>query len=69
MRVFVFFLITCQATPQPKPCHTPRTRHSPVRGLQLHVSTHAPNPRPAIPHGLRSNTLTYNQTHLRLITN
>ncbi|MFS7904040.1 hypothetical protein Hanom_Chr01g00031191 [Helianthus anomalus] len=40
------FLITCKATPQPKPCHTPQTRHSPVGGLQLHVSTHAPQPTP-----------------------
>ncbi|KAF5768151.1 hypothetical protein HanXRQr2_Chr14g0633041 [Helianthus annuus] len=47
-----FFLINCQATPQPKPRHTPRTRHSPVGGLKLHVSTHAPNPSPTIPHGL-----------------
>ncbi|MFS7988447.1 hypothetical protein Hanom_Chr11g01034891 [Helianthus anomalus] len=38
--------------PQPKPRHTPRTRHSPVGELELHVSTHAPNPSPTIPHGL-----------------
>ncbi|MFS7922212.1 hypothetical protein Hanom_Chr03g00246281 [Helianthus anomalus] len=52
--IHIYILITCQATPQPKPRHTPRTRHSPVGGLQLHVSTHAPNPSPTIPHGLRT---------------
>ncbi|MFS7974511.1 hypothetical protein Hanom_Chr09g00869651 [Helianthus anomalus] len=47
-----FFLINCQATPQPKPRNTPRTRHSPMRGLELHVSAHALNPNPTIHHGL-----------------
>ncbi|MFS8032092.1 hypothetical protein Hanom_Chr17g01553551 [Helianthus anomalus] len=50
--VCIFFLITCQATPQPKPYYTPRTRHSPMGGLQLYVSTHVPNPSSTIPDGL-----------------
>ncbi|MFS8030918.1 hypothetical protein Hanom_Chr17g01539661 [Helianthus anomalus] len=51
--LFAFFFNKLQATPQPKPRHTPRTHHSLVEGLELHVSTHALNPRPTIPHGLR----------------
>ncbi|MFS8025782.1 hypothetical protein Hanom_Chr16g01479221 [Helianthus anomalus] len=49
--LLAFFLINCQPPPQPKLRHTPRTRHSPVGELELHVSTHAPNPSPIIPHG------------------
>ncbi|MFS7888926.1 hypothetical protein Hanom_Chr00s000002g01600731 [Helianthus anomalus] len=52
-----FNKLPSQATPQPKPRHTPRTRDSPVGGLQLHVSTHAPNPSPTIPHGLTRLTI------------
>ncbi|MFS7893615.1 hypothetical protein Hanom_Chr00s001013g01671401 [Helianthus anomalus] len=60
---YSLFLINCQATPQPKPHHTPRTRHSPVGGLELHVSIHAPNPSPTILHGLRINNHHHHDHH------
>ncbi|MFS8021246.1 hypothetical protein Hanom_Chr16g01425201 [Helianthus anomalus] len=39
--------------------HTPRTRHSPAEELELHVSTHAPNSRPTIPHTPRNYSMCF----------
>ncbi|MFS7909218.1 hypothetical protein Hanom_Chr01g00092101 [Helianthus anomalus] len=47
--LFAFFLINCQATPQPKPIPHGHVTHrwgGGGGGLELHVSTHAPQPKP-----------------------
>ncbi|MFS7918247.1 hypothetical protein Hanom_Chr03g00198711 [Helianthus anomalus] len=57
-RFSFFILINLAKGPRrlAKPRHTPRTCHSPAGELELHMSTHAPNPRLTIPYGLTKQT-------------